>query len=74
MFQVLLGDIKYESLIYAYARVLSYYQSNSALPNFVFVTNLLDNYSLTVTMKVSAGGTSYKPNVLYTTVWLNYCP
>ena len=69
-----LGDIKYESLIYAYARVLSYYQSNSALPNFVFVTNLLDNYSLTVTMKVSAGGTSYKPNVLYTTVWLNYCP
>ena len=69
-----LGDIKYESLIYAYARVLSYYQSNSALPNFVFVTNLLDNYSLTVTMKVSVGGTSYKPNVLYTTVWLNYCP
>ena len=69
-----LGDIKYESLIYAYARILSYYNSNSAFPNFVFVTNLLDNYSLTVTMKVSAGGTSYNPGVFYTTVWLNYCP
>ena len=69
-----LGDIKYESLIYAYARILSYYNSNSAFPNFVFVTNLLDNYSLTVTMKVSTGGTSYNPGVFYTTVWLNYCP
>lgn len=69
-----LGDIKYESLIYAYSRTLAYHYSNSALPNFVFVTNLLDNYSLTVTMKLSAGGTSYKSNIFYTTMWLNYCP
>ena len=69
-----LGNIKYESLIYAYARTLAFYQSNSALPNFVFVTNLLDDYALTVTMKVSVGGTSYNSNVLYTTVWLNFCP
>ena len=69
-----LGNIKYESLIYAYARTLAFYQSNSSLPAFVFVTNLLDNYSLTVTMKASAGGPSYNLNVLYTTVWLNLCP
>lgn len=69
-----IGNIKYESLIYAYSRALAYYNSNKAFPSFVFVTNLLDNYSLTVTMKPSAASTSYNPNVFYTTTWLNFCP
>ena len=68
-----LGDINYDSLMYAYARILSYYNSNSAFPAFVYVTNFLDNFSLTVTMKPSASS-SYQANVYYTATWLNYCP
>ena len=71
------GNVKYTTLVYMYSKVLAYIDSKSIIPNFVYVTNLLDNYTLTVTMLPSGTGTissgqyQYIP---YTTTWLNYCP
>ena len=69
----LIGDIKYESLVYMFSRVLNYYSSESALPAMVLVNNFLDNPTLTVNMLPSYSTEQYK-YINYTTTWANYCP
>lgn len=67
------GDIKYETLVYMYSRILDFYATESVLPAFVLVNNFLDNPTLTVNMLPSYSTTDYQ-YVNYTTTWLNYCP
>ena len=67
-----IGAIKYETLVYAYSRILTFYHNNGYLPAFVYVDNFLDNYSLTVSMLPSNTNQYYYIN--YTTTWLNFCP
>ncbi|WP_407378695.1 transglutaminase domain-containing protein [Methanobrevibacter sp.] len=67
------GDVKYESLVYLFARVLAYYNANNALPAFALVNNFLDNPVITVNMLPSYSTNEYSYQN-YTTSWLNYCP
>ena len=67
-----LGNIKYSTLVYMYSKILSYIDVNDVLPSFVYISNLLDNYSITVSMLPSAS--SDYQYIYYTTTWLNYCP
>ena len=67
------GDVKYETLVYLFARVLAYYDANNALPAFALVNNFLDNPVITVNMLPSYSTKEYSYQN-YTTSWLNYCP
>lgn len=67
------GDIKYETLIYMFSRVLAYYHNNGDLPAMVVLTNFLDRPTLTVNMLPSYSTQDYQ-YINYTTTWLNYCP
>ena len=70
-----LGKVKFSSLMYEYSRVLNYYLNEGALPYIVYITNFLDNYSLTVTMMPSSvDALKEYQYIKYTTTWLNYCP
>ena len=69
----LIGDIKYETMVYMFARALDFYSSNSALPAMVLVNNFLDEPTLTVNMLPSYSTQEYR-YINYTTTWLNYCP
>ena len=69
----LIGDIKYESLVYMYSRILDYADNQLELPAMVLVNDFLDNPTLTVNMIPSYSTTEYK-YINYTTTWLNYCP
>ncbi|MBQ9026313.1 MAG: cysteine protease, partial [Methanobrevibacter sp.] len=67
------GDVKYETLVYLFARVLAYYNANDALPAVALVNNFLDNPIITVNMLPSYSTKEYSYQN-YTTSWLNYCP
>ena len=67
------GDIKYETLVYLYARVLAYYNVNGQLPAMALVNNFLDHPTITVNMLPSYSTSEYSYQN-YTTTWLNYCP
>ena len=69
----LVGDIKYETIVYMFSRALSHYGVYSKLPAMVLVNNFLDNPTLTVNMLPSYSTKNYQ-YVNYTTTWLNYCP
>jgi len=69
----LIGDIKYETMVYMFARTLDFYVSHSALPAMVLVNNFLDQPTLTVNMLPSYSTEEYR-YINYTTTWLNYCP
>ena len=69
----LIGDIKYESLVYMYSRILAYVDNELELPALVLVNNFLDNPTITVNMLPSYSTVDYK-YINYTTTWLNYCP
>ncbi|MBE6509999.1 MAG: cysteine protease [Methanobrevibacter millerae] len=68
-----MGDVKYETLVYLYARILAYYDANEALPSTALVNNFLDHPTLTVNMLPSYSTSEYSYQN-YTTTWLNYCP
>jgi hypothetical protein len=68
-----IGDIKYETLVYMYARILDFYAIEGRLPEIVVVNNFLDDPTLTVNMLPSYSTAEYQ-YVNYTTTWLNYCP
>ena len=69
-----LGQVKYSSLVYAFTRILAYYDSHGALPSTVYVNNFLSNPILTVTMMPSSTKTEGYKYIQYITSWLNYCP
>ncbi|MGL4670302.1 MAG: pseudomurein-binding repeat-containing protein [Methanobacteriaceae archaeon] len=59
-----LGNIRYESLIYAYARIVDYYYVNGVLPNSVTITQIsgvnsagviIDNMPPTITNSLASG-------------------
>lgn len=68
-----IGDIKYETLVYMYARILAYCALEGDLPAMVVVNNFLDDPTITVNMLPSYSTAEYR-YINYTTTWLNYCP
>ncbi|MDO5849133.1 MAG: transglutaminase domain-containing protein [Methanobrevibacter sp.] len=68
-----IGKIKYSALVYSFARIVSFTATNKALPAYVYVTNIVDDYSMTVVMKPSVSTKNYK-YINYETTWLSYCP
>lgn len=68
-----IGKMKYDTLVYSYAKVVNFLNSNSALPAFVYVTNVIDNHAITVVMYPSVSTSDYK-YIKYCTTWLSYCP
>ena len=68
-----IGDIKYQTLVYVYSRVLDYCKNNGDMPSMVVVNNFLDNPIITVNMLPSYSTKDYQ-YINYTTSWLNYCP
>ena len=68
-----LGDVKYETLVYMFSKIVSYINTHSnQIPQMVYISNLLDYYNLTVTMYPSVS--SDYQYIKYVTTWLNYCP
>ncbi len=68
-----LGNVKYETLVYMFSKILNYVNTNSnQIPQVVYISNLLDYYNLTVTMYPSVS--SDYQYIKYVTTWLNYCP
>lgn len=67
------GKTMYSTLVYSYAKIVNYDSISKALPSFVYVTNIVDDYSLTVVMYPSAPTPDYK-YIKYRTTWLSYCP
>ena len=70
-----LGNIRYESLIYMYSRVIDYYNTNNQLPSSVTVTQItgvdttgviIDNMPPTVTNSLASGTYSTVKNVTLT--------
>jgi hypothetical protein len=70
-----IGNIQYNTLVYSFSKILNFIGSSNSLPNYVYTTDLLDNYMLTVTMKPSASNLNGQyQSIYYTTTWLNHCP
>ncbi len=67
------GTISFNSLVYTFTKIMSYYYTNGYLPNSVFVTDLSNgNYYINVIAKPSVSSDySY---TWYNTTFVNYCP
>ncbi|MEA4957678.1 hypothetical protein SDC9_54269 [bioreactor metagenome] len=70
-----LGNIRYESLVYAYARIVNYYYVNGVLPNSVTITQIsgvnsagviIDNLPPTVSINLTGGTYNTIKNVTIT--------
>ncbi len=70
-----LGNIRYESLVYAYARIVNYYHVNGVLPNSVTITQIsgvnsagviVDNLPPTVSINLAGGTYNSIKNVTIT--------
>lgn len=67
------GKMMYSSLVYSYAKIVNFVIGYGQLPNYVYVTNIVEDYSLTVVMYPSVSTSEYK-YIQYRTTWLSYCP
>lgn len=68
------NQISFNSLVYTFTKLMSYYYSNGNLPNTVFVTDLSEGrYYINVVAKPSVS-TSNFDYVNYNSTFVNYCP
>ena len=68
-----IGEIPYSALIYSYSKIVAFVGNSKSLPAFVYVTNIVKDYTLTVIMMPSVHTEDYD-YIKYQTTWLSYCP
>ena len=68
------GTISFNSLVYTFSKIMSYYYTNGYLPNTVFVTDLSNgNYYVNVVAKPSVSTSDFS-YTYYNSTFVNYCP
>ena len=67
------GNMKYHTLLYSYAKIINYVKTTGAMPAYVYVTNIIDDHKISVVMYPSVATDKYQ-YIKYSATWYNYCP